>query len=289
MKFRNDIYQDLIEEILEDIFYEDTHFRTKIALLRHYLEIIVRTLIDRPLHDHMTLNDRKVKVKIFEIETNLKIGDKKIARSIKNAADFLNIYSHTEQLAKATNSDYALALDHVMNVIALFFIIHFKNNQFGFKSHDMESFSILPPEVRYKTLDYLYKTDRNNLLILHKLCLVMLKFKGYSYAINWVRSNGRKLKKLSTYSKKYNFKPFLAKGKEMNGKIHLNMYDHLFFAINYVNKLRQARKVPIYKSFENSYKAYNIVCMNEKNKKSFEKSVEIKEMIEFLFIGRHKE
>lgn len=288
MNFRNDIYKDLIEEVLEDVFYKDTHFRTKITLLRHYLEIIVRKLVDRPLSGRMTLYDKDVKSKVLEIEKRLNIRDKVISKSIIEAAKILNKFSHTEHLVKATKFDYFEAKDRVLDVIASFFIIHFKKNQFGLKTYDMESFSILPPEVRFKVLGYLYKDDRNNILIIHKLCLVILKFKGYNHAINWVESNKRKFKKLSTRSEKYNFKPFLKKGEDVNKKPHENMYDHLYFAVNFVNRLRQKRKVLVYESFENSYRAYISVCANEKNLKTFERSVEIKEMIEFLFIGRRK-
>ena len=64
------------------------------------------------------------------------------------------------------------------------------------------------------------------------------------------------------------------------------MYEHLIFAVEYVSEQRDSKEVLVYSSFEQAAQAYTRVCDSRNNLDSFNKAKQLKEVIEFLFIGR---
>jgi len=286
MSFEDSVYKPLINEILDDIYYKNTNFRTKIALLRHYLEIIVRKLVNYPVNQKMTLGSDKIKNLLTEIEKDICITDKHFQKTVGKAGDLLNKYNHTQYLVSANQEVFDKAEDLVFNVISLIFIIHFSKNEFGLNFDEMESFSILPPIIRLKVLEYFYSEGTKNLLLMHKYVLTILKSKNKEAAIQWIEVRKKQLQEVSTISDKYNLDKYLVAGERKLGKRHTNMYEHLIFVAGYVNEKRDSKEVLVYSSFEQAAKTYIKVCNNKDHLESFNRAKQLKELIEFLFIGR---
>lgn len=286
MNFRDEVYKPLINEILDDVYYRKTHFRTKISLLRHYLEIVVRRLVDYPVNKSMTIGAFDIKELLSEIESEVGITDKYLQKTISKTNRLLNKYNHTEHLLGAKKEDFDKAENLVFSVISLNFIIYFMKNEFGLNVHDMESFSILPPIIRLKVLEYLYIEGTENLLLIHKYLLAILKSKNKEVAIQWIKKRKMQLQKISTISDKYNFDKYLVAGEKKFGKKHKNMYEHLIFAVEYVSDQRDSKEALVYSTFEQAAQAYDRVCCDERALATFNKAIQIKEVIEFLFIGR---
>lgn len=286
MSFEDSVYKPLINEILDDIYYKNTNFRTKIALLRHYLEIIVRKLVNYPVNQKMTLGSDKIKNLLSEIEKDICITDKHFQKTVEKAGRLLNKYNHTQYLVSANQEVFDKAEDLVFNVISLIFIIHFSKNEFGLNFDEMESFSILPPIIRLKVLEYFYSEGTKNLLLMHKYVLTILKSKNKEAAIQWIEVRKKQLQEVSTISDKYNLDKYLVAGERKLGKRHTNMYEHLIFVAGYVNEKRDSKEVLVYSSFEQAAKTYIKVCNNKDHLESFNRAKQLKELIEFLFIGR---
>lgn len=285
MNFQDNEYKELIEDVLYNISNESTSYRTKLALLRHYLEIIVRKLVDYSSSDAMTLNNNETKTRLNNLQETHSITGNYLRKSIRKASEFLNKYSHTQHLLKATENDFIKAQELVTKVISGIFLIHFKKNKFGSNLYDLSAFSILPPMVRFEVLNNLYESEKSNLLI-HKYVLSILKYKNKEEAIKFVNKNCEIFKKMQTIPEDGMLPDFLIKGLFLNGKPHFNMYDHLIFAIHDVYKQRSKNEVYVYSSFEQALVTYKRVFSDKDKLESFKEAKELKKLIEFIFIGR---
>lgn len=94
--------------------------------------------------------------------------------------------------------------DCIYTVVACKFVEYFSLNKFGSSNIDMSVFSLLPPIIRYKTLEILFDKDDDNVYIVDKLCLSMLKTFDYDRAISWIDNHEKKLRamKISMYYEK---------------------------------------------------------------------------------------
>lgn len=55
-------------------------------------------------------------------------------------------------------------------------------------------FSLLPPVIRYKTWKYLFEKDKNNIQVVDKLCLAIIKCYDKEMAYKWLEDNAETIK-----------------------------------------------------------------------------------------------
>ncbi|HAV6218553.1 TPA: hypothetical protein JI312_16730, partial [Acinetobacter baumannii] len=54
-----DKYSNIMEEIVNDIFYSNVSYRGKIAIARQLAEIILRIILDYPAQTNLMLGDKR--------------------------------------------------------------------------------------------------------------------------------------------------------------------------------------------------------------------------------------
>lgn len=70
MKFRNEVYSELVSDLILDTFYIERPNRGKVASIRQYAEVIVRKILDSPESEKVTQGDRGVVEKRKKISNN---------------------------------------------------------------------------------------------------------------------------------------------------------------------------------------------------------------------------
>lgn len=184
-KFNNEVYQSLASDLIGDIFYLDGRSnRGKIASIRQYTEIIVRRILNYPQKDKLTIGNKKIQSRIKSYSANSLLQD-----SIKVILSDGNARTHTQVVESPTDKDVEKVLDALFNLYAFLLVDYFEKYKFGSNKEVMTSFSILPPIIRWITLDYLFKQDNTNTDIIDKLALVTVKAYDKETALNWVEDN----------------------------------------------------------------------------------------------------
>jgi len=199
-KFRDEDYVYILGDCLHDIFYADSSYRGKIAQMRVLSEIILRKLIDFNPDDQLTIGDKQV----LKTVKDLTYGDhfKKCILAVKDdTKDYYaaNSCSHSKVRAQITQDDYSKIQDHLLDLISCLYIQFFSKHNFGTNNKIVKCFSLLPPIIRYKVLNFLYANDKNNISVIDKLVLVTLKEFGPETATQWVEENKSHLITIPTF------------------------------------------------------------------------------------------
>lgn len=281
MNYNGKEYQSIMEEIVDDIFYKDTSYRTKIMLIRSLSEIFVKKIINYS-HDgkknQFSLGSDYMKALLKKIDENNKTGTF-LHSTVNKLREDGNNRTHTGDLSKTDEEEYKSCLEALYHLMAYLFIEYFKKNEFG-KDEEMRIFSILPPIIREITLKELLREEPKNLFIWHKLCLATLKKNGKKVTMDWLKAHKDELIGLSTNYNKGNFKQFVTDGT-------LDMYTHLEQTICIVDMQRSLSLVDVYSTFEESLSFYKkTILKSAAEKKILSNFEELKELIDFLFQGR---
>ena len=195
--------------------------------------------------------------------------------------------THTQISGPVTQQDYEKVIDSLFDVIAFLFIQYFTKYSFGSNTTVLSIFSLLPPIIRFKVLDYLYKKDPTNIFIIDKLVLAMLKAFDTEYATKWMNDNKNELLQLQV-TMVNNCKTDI---KPTNNCIldfpifnmHNNMYDLCKCKIS---QLSREFKINgrLYTTFEDALKYY------EENKSissdAPQEIVEFIDLMDFSYLGR---
>lgn len=189
MKFRNEVYNDLVSDLIADAFYIDRPNRGKIASIRQYAEVVVRKILDLPESDKVTLGDATIvnKLKTASSENQFLMDSVNTIRTNGNGC------THTQETRPITDQDVRTCIDSLFNMYASLFILYFNKYKFGSNNEVMSAFSILPPIIRYLALNELYKNDPDNISVIDKLSLILLKAFDKDKAVEWIESRKEKL------------------------------------------------------------------------------------------------
>lgn len=188
-------YVEVSEEILSDIFYlKGLSNRGRVTLIRQYTEILSRVLLK--INDHFHLGKFN---KRFDEELPNAILSDEIKSHIKNLVDLGNAATHLDTGLKTTieDSDCESALNSLNFVISYLFINYFSKYEFGSRAEPQRIISLLPPFIRVKILEGLYKFNKDNIAVIDKLFLALLKADGEEAAVNWVENEKSHLVTLS--------------------------------------------------------------------------------------------
>lgn len=193
-QFNNSEYQLLVSDLIGDVYYSATSYRGKIATLRQYAEVVVRKILDIDPRKDITLGDKDIREGI-EVLPNNKI----VKSAIKKLKKKGNKTTHTQYRGEVTEDEFNTAADGLFDLLAYLLIDYFEKYEFGTNGNIMFVFSILPPIIRYKVLTFLYEKHPDNIAVIDKLVLAMLKAFDTKTATDWVEVNKEELSKKPIY------------------------------------------------------------------------------------------
>ncbi|HFI0080773.1 TPA: hypothetical protein ACGO6Q_001868 [Streptococcus suis] len=282
-KFNNKSFEILAKDTLNSALYlEGQSYRLKISAIRQYTEIVVRRLLDYSEKQFVTLGDSKIRNALRTRTSKNSL----FSSSIENIRKIGNNSSHTNNIKEFTKEEFDTVVESLLNVYAYLLIDYFERHPFGSNPSVMTSFSILPPIIRYITLEQLYEHNPNNINVIDKLSLAILKAFDQTKAIDWVESKKEKL--LSMNSTTNDFKQELIKkyGEELANFIlcntTTNMYELCMSKIYLIGRTIEEKGL-LYHDFESAINYY------KENGILKGKNPEIQEfnsIMEFLYLGR---
>ena len=112
-------------------------------------------------------------------EISKKIDALNNSEFLKEALDNIkqdgNKFTHTEYLEEVTSDEFDKIVDKLLDMLSFMLINYFETYEFGSRSDVLRSFSLLPPIVRYKVLIFLYNKCPNNIHVIDRLALAIVK------------------------------------------------------------------------------------------------------------------
>ena len=278
-KFDNEKYQILAKDLMGDIFYSETSNRNKIATIRQYAEVIVRKILDIDPSKKMTIGANEISKKIDALNNS-----EFLKEALENIKQDGNKFTHTEYLEEVTSDEFDKIVDKLLDMLSFMFINYFENYEFGSRSDVLRSFSLLPPIVRYKVLIFLYNKYFDNIHVIDRLALAIVKAFDKEEAIRWIEEEKNNLINLDTMSDKVFAEIAKNKGIEIAefSSPYKNMYE---LCIDKIMKIGNEidSKGHLYIDFESAlpyYKQYGIIDEDSEEIKEFN------DIMDFLYLGR---
>lgn len=278
--FNNFEYQCLVTDLIGDAFYTETSFRGKISIIRQYAEVIVRKILDIEPSKQLTLGQNEVRKKIKSLPNH-----EYLEAAIDVIRDKGNLSTHTQYLDNLSLEDFENIIDSLFNMLSFPLINYFEKYKFGSRNDVMSSFSLLPPIIRYKVLMFLYQKDPNNISVIDKLVLSIMKAFNVSEASKWVEEKKDTLIKAKSISEEV----FAEISKKQGTEIALvilnsapNMYQLCREKISQVGNVIESNG-RLYSDFESAlpyYKSRGIITHDDSEGKEFN------DIMDFLYLGR---
>lgn len=282
MSFRNEVYTDLVNDLIIDAFYTDRPNRGKIASIRQYAEVLVRKILDLPEGDVVTLGNKIIVQKLEQISGNNQL----LMKSVDRIRLVGNKCTHTQEIGQITDEDVRDCIDNLFNIYASIFVLYFQKYKFGSNNETMSAFSILPPIIRYLALNELYEQSPENLAIIDKLSLVLLKAFDKERAIQWIEDRKEKLVDTQPYTEEGVEDIIKKYGNNVAQQIINNAPENMFIlCTNRINEVEQMIKKDglLYNNFEQAkplYLSNGILGGSSDEIKHFNS------IMEFLYLGR---
>lgn len=277
-KFDNEKYQILAKDLMGDIFYSETSNRNKIATIRQYAEVIVRKILDIDPSKKMTIGANEISKKIDALNNS-----EFLKEALDNIKQDGNKFTHTQYIEEVTSDEF----DKIVDMLSFMLINYFETYEFGSRSDVLRSFSLLPPIVRYKVLIFLYNKYTNNIHIIDRLALAIVKAFDKEEAIRWIEVEKNNLINLDVMSDKVFNEIAENKGIEFAELIRFNShYKNMYeLCIDKIMKIGNEidSKGHLYIDFESAlpyYKQYGIIDDDSEEIKEFN------DIMDFLYLGR---
>ena len=281
-KFDNEKYQILVKDLMGDIFYSETSNRNKIATIRQYAEVIVRKILDINPSKKMTIGANEISKKIDALNNS-----EFLKEALDNIKQDGNKFTHTEYLEEVTSDEFDKIVDKLLDMLSFMLINYFETYEFGSRSDVLRSFSLLPPIVRYKVLIFLYNNYPNNIHVIDRLALAIVKAFDQEEAIRWIEAEKNNLINLDVMSDKVFNEIAENKGIEFIKLIRFNsLYKNMYeLCIDKIMKIGNEidSKGHLYIDFESAlpyYKQYGIIDEDSEEIKEFN------DIMYFLYLGR---
>ena len=283
-KFDNEKYQILAKDLMGDIFYSEISNRNKIATIRQYTEVIVRKILDIDSSEKVTVGAKKISEKIEELNNS-----KFLKEALEDIKQDGNQCTHTEYLGEVTADEFDKIVDKLLDMLSFMLINYIETYEFGSRSDVLRSFSLLPPIVRYKVLIFLYNKYPNNIHVIDRLALAIVKAFDKEEAIRWIEEEKNNLINLDTMSDKVFAEIAKNTGIEIAEFIRFsspykNMYELCIDKIMKIG-IEIDSKGHLYIDFEGAlpcYKQYGIIDEDSEEIKEFN------DIMDFLYLGRRK-
>ena len=206
--------------------------------------------------------------------------------------------SHTQRTEEFSKEEVESVEDAILDLYALIFIKYFMDIQVNLYSSPevLRLFSLLPPVIRYKTWKYLFEKDKNNIQVVDKLCLAIIKCYDKEMAFKWLEDNAETIKaipypdreEIDKYDSMHIVEvlpgTYVAK-ITLNFDEYNNMYDLLLSKINDPRtSVNESGKM--YKSFEEAVKHYKNYKKGNITSNSSEEMSELCSLMDFVYLGR---
>lgn len=248
-------FDERIKNNINDALYvEGLSWEGRLKVLRTYVEIILRFILcDEACC--LTLGNKMIKSRLRDLSP--------ASDFLLNAVDRINALGndniHTYKSGTATEQDFNNALDAVYDLYAFLFIDYFLKYGVATNNKVLEIFSLLPPVIRKKTFSYLWEKDKENIVVVDKLCLAILKSDGVAAARDWVDTNEALLKQLSCRTRDFE-NDFVQKvGENIASYIFdlgvKNMYEVCLDKINQLSTVIENQGV-LYATYEEALRFY---------------------------------
>ena len=285
-RYNDEEYRALIEMLIDDTFYvQSKYYDNKIHQIRKYTEIIVRRLTNYRCDYKLMLGHSNTTAELKKhgvLEKDSFFWD-----SLAVIIEKGNTRSHVQQTVLATEEEYNRVVDSLFNLYAYLFIRFFRQYAFGQNLEIVTAFSILPPIIRYKVLNELYKEDPSNMLLVEKLVLSVQKAFDKESAFEWIENHKNELLFMKQGVPDEQKEIFTAQfGKEYAEVIIQSLTDNYYNILSQkVKKIAESieNRGVLYKDFEDAvsyYKMYGIVDGTEQDVQDFNS------IMEFVYIGR---
>ncbi|MGC8304759.1 hypothetical protein [Leuconostoc mesenteroides] len=293
--FDENEYTPRILNMIKAADNDDNSIETKLTELRKYAEINVRRILNLGSDFPFTLGELKNEKFWGRLNDGNLSKERKneLIEIIDRIKKLANEATHTQRTEEFSFEEYDEALDAIFDLIAYQFVDYFNEYPMKLTSQNevMSDFSLLPPIIRFKTLDRLLRDDPENIQVLNKFILAIIKTTGKVSAYLWLQNNESRIRSIQ-YPTNSEITNYIEKcGVEnSSGLIEIsikfpcfdNVYDLLENKIDDPNtSVNEQGK--LYDSFESAFTFYS-------NNKSFEFNSEIKKLhslIDFVYIGRN--
>lgn len=279
--FNNEEYECLVTDLIGDVFYTESSYRGKISTIRQYTEVIVRKLFDIEPASQITLGQKDIQNKIKTFPNH-----KFIEKAVRNILNDGNLTTHTQYLETLSKEDFENIVDSLFDMLSFLLITYFEKYEFGSRNDIMHSFSLLPPIIRYKVLIFLYEKYPDNISIIDKLVLAIMKALSVEDATKWVEEKRDILIQMGTMTEKAyneltkNVEPDVAMAIQATAP--KSMYHLCKEKIDLVGKDIRAKGL-LYSNFENAlpyYKQNGILDGDE------QEIIDFNDIMSFLYLGR---
>ena len=275
--FNNEAYELLLTDLINDAFYANTSNRGKIAKIRQCAEVVMRRILVIPPTQRITLGCDIVIDGVNMINNHILTNARKIINSDGNAS------THTQDLTQKTDADVKRAVDALFDLYAYLLIAFFEKYAFGTNPSIMTKFSLLPPIIRYKVLTYLYDKHPDNVDVIDKLALAILKSKNKEDALSWVESNKDRFNGMSSVTNEGRTSIISQLGQQIGQQIidsSPTMYD---LCIDKINKVGNDTYRIVYNDFESALPHYK---EHGRLSETTQDEIEFNSIMEFLYLGR---
>ena len=280
--FNNQAYEAMLQDLLNDAFYlADRSLRGKASTIRQYAEIVIRKLLDIPDSQRFNLGSPATKKSLAE-KSN---GDHFLISSVERINAVGSKFTHTEELSNASEQDVHEMVLALLDLYAYLFIDYFRHHDFGEDERIVSVFSILPPTVRYLSLNVIYSQDPGNLVVIDKLSLATLKAFDEETALAWLDDRKEQLSALPSISEKGVLDVAEKFGQSIAKKIvenAPNMYELCAKRVKTVAKTIDQHG-PLYYDFESAIELYGKVGFVEGESERVKK---FNSLMEFVYLGR---
>lgn len=279
MNFNIYDYAARISNDINDIFYaKDNSFDSKIERIRNLAEIIGRFILDWGTEKSTTLGNIKEEFKNL-FNNPLLINAVAVINSL--GID----YAHTQSVKPANEKMVEKGKDALNVMYAFIFIQYFQKYEFGSNAKVERCFSLLPPIVRYKCLEYLYDNGSNtNRELIIKLLLALLKSSNAKKAKKWLDKHEVEFRNIhsSIYEQ---IAAKLGETWQVNYYVDdmpMTFYDECLLKINQVSyTLKDNGRM--YQTFEEAIKFYELNGNLDGNTKEI---LDFNRNMEFVYAGR---
>lgn len=280
--FENEAYSELVADLLNDAIYlQDRSKRGIISTVRQYAEVVVRRILDLAADTQVTLGKAEITSGLKAKSNNSKL----LMDAIENIRLIGNKCTHTKELGPITEDDIANVFDSLFDVYAFLFVDFFTEHKFGRNGAILSSFSILPPIIRYKALKNLYEADRNNISVIDKYSLSILKAIGVSEAKAWVLERKEELVRVPAYTKEGIEEIKKNHGQAYADKVMLNAPNMFECSMQRICEVAGtiAKNGALYKDFESAMDLFKAKGFVEGSTVDI---VLFNEIMQFVYLGR---
>ena len=293
--FENSDYEILISDLIFDIYYSEISISSRLVLLRKMTELITRRFLNLGMGEKMELGDitsseKNPKYKTTERLNNVnKLLRKDFESTVNNLREIGNKYSHTQNHKISNLEEWVEAENLIWDLFSYLFVQYFLKYNLILKSDKnvLSLFSQLPPEIRFRTLQKLLDLKGfDNIQLIDKYLLAMVKSKGWDEAYYWLISHREKIQSMR-YPSEDEIIEYIEDFDEDELPLPLGKFQNVFGLLSSIlrNPKVKSASEGIYDTFEEAAKYYNKENL-EIYLSSTQEQIDFKELLYFCFIGR---